>query len=203
MAEKTVELFQEILPSDRLNAYQYFSSNIMAVIDTSDPGTIWEHLRFNPWVAMAIYDDMEEKDAAVYSALDSRKTNVLSKPRVIIPASSKRQDRKIADFVEECLTTNYFIDFEAFLSEALEALPKGVSIGEIIWANASDRAYIEKVNFKPQQLFAFGATGYAGYSTATLQYPQTGNLRLRDGVLTDTMAMGAELPEDQYKFFVF
>ena len=129
MAEKKdFELFSEILASDKLGSFQNFSTFMSSAYGANDPSAIWEQLKFNPWIAMAIYWDMEEKDAAIYSAIDTRKNNVLSKTRNIIPASDKRQDKKIAAFVEESLE-RYFIDFESFLHEALDAPFKGVSIG--------------------------------------------------------------------------
>ncbi|MEQ1644563.1 MAG: DUF935 family protein [Pyrinomonadaceae bacterium] len=201
MAEpKDFELFSEILASDKLGSFQNFSTFMSSAFGANDPSAIWEQLKFNPWIAMAIYWDMEEKDAAIYSAIDTRKNNVLSKTRNIIPASDKRQDKKIAAFVEESLE-RYFIDFESFLHEALDAPFKGVSIGEKIFAEAADRIYIKEVKFKPQHLFSFGETGIAGFSTASMMYPQTGPLQLRQGVNITDMPVGGELPED--KFFVF
>jgi phage gp29-like protein len=199
-AQKSVELFTEILASDKLTSgYQYFGQDHWATALADNPSAAWQQLRYNPWFAMAIYADMEEKDAAVFSALDTRKNNVLSKTRNIIPASEKRQDKKIAAFIEESLE-RYFVGFENFLYEALDAVGKGVAIGEIIFAAGHDRIYIEQVKFKPQHLFSFGDTALAGFSTASMVYPQTGPLQLRAGVTLDSFA-GQELPED--KFFVF
>lgn len=198
-AEK-VELFTEILASDKLGAYQNFNRFMSSAFNSDDPSATWEQIRFNPWIAMSVYWDMEEKDAAVFSALDTRKNNVLSKNRNLIPASDNRQDRRVADFVEESLE-QYFRDFESFLFEALDSIGKGVSIGEIIFADSYDRIYIETVKFKPQHLFSFGETDIAGFSTASLAYPQTGVLQLRSGVNIPDMPVGGPLPED--KFFVF
>lgn len=198
--EKEFELFSEILASDKLGAYQNYSAYLSSAYGADNPTALWEQLKYNPWIAMAVFADMEEKDAKVFSALDTRKTNVLSKPRNILPASDKRQDRKIADFVEDCLK-NYFCHFESFLFEALDAIGKGVSIGEICFEQASDRIFIENVKFKPQHLFSFGETDIAGFSTASMMYPQTGPLQLRDGVMIGNIALDRTLPED--KFFVF
>lgn len=197
---KDIELFTEVMASDRLGAFQNYSLYNLASYNSDNPTATWELLKMSPWLAMTVFTDMEEKNAAIYSGLDTRKNNVLSKPRNILPFSDSRRDRKIAEFVEETLE-RYFIHFESFLYEAMDAIGKGVSIGEIIFANASDRIYIEQVKFKPQQLFSFGETGIAKYSTASLAYPQTGPLQLRTGVIIDNMPLGGELPED--KFFVF
>lgn len=200
MTAQNVELFTEILASERMSAFGNYSHLNLAWYDATNPAATWEQLKMNPWVAMAVFWDMEEKNAAIYSGLDERKNNVLSKTRNIIAASEKRQDKRIAEFVDECLES-YFTNFESFLYESLDSIGKGVSIGEIIFAEASDRIYIQDVKFKPQHLFSFGETGIAGFSTASMLYPQTGPLQLRAGVTMEGLAAGQELPEQ--KFFVF
>ena len=208
-----LEIFTEILASDKLGGYQNWSGAVLSYLNTDDPGFLWEQLKWNPWLAMAIFEDMEDKDGTLFSCLEKRRDGVLSLPRYVKPASDKPEDVKIAEFVEDCLE-NYFggttatlnedaheSNFENFLSEALEAVGDGVTIGEIIFAEATDRIYIKEVKFKPQHLFSFGETGLATYSTPLMMYPQTGKLHLRTGVSVENFGLGAELPEN--KFFVF
>lgn len=197
--EKEFEIFEEVLASSQLGTYQNFSQYLSLKFG-NNPSQVWEQIKFNPWVGLAVYWDMEEKDAAVYSGIDTRKNNVLAKSRNILPASDSRRDQKIADFIEETLK-RYFHNFDSFLYEALDAIGKGVSIGEIIFGNASDRVYIQTVRFKPQHLFSFGESDIAGFSSQSMMYPQTGPLQLRQGVLINDLPLGGELPED--KFFVF
>lgn len=210
--ESNLDIFSEILASDKLGSYAGWANSISNVINTDDPSVLWYQLQWNPWLAMAIYEDMEDKDSTLFSCLEKRRDGVLALPRRVVPASDSRRDRKIAEFVEETLhnfwggntaaldTESDENPFEAFLDEALEAVGDGVTIGEIIFANASDRVYISEVKFKPQQLFAFGGTNIAGYSTNILAYPQNGQLCLRQGVMIENM-LGGDLPEN--KFFVF
>lgn len=212
MAEKDFEIFNEILASDKLGSYAGWANSISNVVNTDDPSVLWYQLQWNPWLAMAIYEDMEDKDSTLFSCLEKRRDGVLALPRRVVPASDSRRDRKIAEFVEETLhsfwggnTASLDADenenpFEAFLDEALEAVGDGVTIGEIIFENASDRIYISDVRFKPQQLFAFGGTNIAGYSTNILAYPQNGQLCLRQGVMIENL-LGGDFPEN--KFFVF
>lgn len=205
--ENKVEIFEEILATSKMAGFVDWT-NQLNHINNSDPSWTWQEIKRNPWLAMAVYDDIEEKDARVGSCLETRKNAVLAKTWRIVPASDKRQDRRVAEFVEETLRDYFtcesaeadYSGFDAFLFEALDAMAKGVSIGEIIFGNGRDRVFIENVKFKPQQLFAFGDTAFASYSTASLAYPQTGALQLRQGVMIDMVA-GGELPED--KFFVF
>jgi phage gp29-like protein len=211
MAQETnFELFGEILASDKLGAYQNWSNSIINTLG-DDPSVLWEQLKWNPWAAMAIFEELEDKDATLFSCLEKRKDGVLSLPRYILPASDKRQDKKIAEFIEETLE-DYFASsntlddadespFESFLSEALDAVGDGVTIGEMIFAEARDRIFVKEVKFKPQHLFAFGDTALAAYSTALMAYPQTGRLHLRSGVIVEGYPTGGKLPEG--KFFVF
>lgn len=203
-----VEIFEEILVTSKMGGFLNWGNQNLSNINHEDPSWTWRNLKINPWLAMAVFDDIEEKDARVGSCLETRKNAVLAKNWRIIPASDKRQDKQVAEFVEETLR-DYFTSesaesdysgFDNFLFEALDAIGKGVSVGEIIFGNGRDRVYIENVKFKPQQLFAFGETALSPFSTASLMYPQTGCLQLRQGVMLDKMIGGA-LPEEQ--FFVF
>lgn len=208
MPENNIEIFSEILESSKMGSFLNWGNQQIANIQQADPSWTWSQIKQNPWLAMAVYDDIEDKDGRVGSCLETRKNAVMSKNWRIIPASESRQDKKIAEFVEETLRDYFRSDnpesdysgFDAFLFESLDAISKGVSIGEIIFASGRDRVYIENVKFKPQHLFAFGETALAQHSTATLAYPQTGSLKLRQGIHISQM-IGAELPEE--KFFVF
>lgn len=212
MPEKDFEIFEEILSSDRMIGFQGWS-NAMFLHLGDDPSFLWERIKWDPWTAMAIFDDMSDKDSTLFSNLEKRIDGVLSLPRYVKPVSDSAQDKKIAAFIEETLeqfwggnaasldSESHEVTFESFLAEALEAVGDGVTIGEIIFGNAKDRIFIEEVKFKPQQLFSFGDTALAAYSTSLMAYPQTGRLRLRAGVLVDEFGMGAPLPEN--KFFVF
>ncbi len=208
--KQTDLLLNEIIASDKLYNYQDWSPAISVANSISDPSIIWQQLFYNPWLAMAIYDEIEEKDGAVFSNLDTRKDGLLSKPRRVVPASDSPQDKKVAAFIEETLEGNFETSlmfdplqtpFESFMYEALDAIAKGMSIGEIIFAEAKDRIYIKEVKFKPQHLFNFGEGALAQYSSETTMYPQTGPLRLRQGVLIDGVGGNELLPEQ--KFFIF
>src|SRR6185503_20500953 len=102
-----------------------------------------------------VYEDMEEKDDVIASALDTRKDGVLAKSRQVLPASDKQQDRKIAEFVGDTLDGYFLRSGERYsglnqiLWETLDAVGKGVAIGEIIFGDGGDRITIEDVKFKP------------------------------------------------------
>ncbi len=200
-------LFKEILASDKLNL-GYLGWALTTQTFPDDPTWMWQQLKSVPWIAMAIYDDMEEKDGMVSSCLETRKDGVLSKPRVVLPASDKKQDKKVAEFIEETLH-DYFdgnlllennprMGFESFMFEALDAVAKGVCIGEKVFAEGRDRIYFKDIKFKPQHLFSFGDTAFASYSTASMMYPQTGPLRLRQGMFLEGVPENGLLPESKF-----
>jgi phage gp29-like protein len=124
----------------------------------------------------------------IASSLDTRKDGVLAKPRRVLPASDRRQDKRIAAMVEESLeayfdtATGRYSGFEQVLYEMLDAIGKGVVVGEIIYAPGSDRIYIEDVKFKPQHLFSFNDGPMSAFSTPSYLGLQTGPLRLRQAM---------------------
>ncbi len=203
-------IFDEILSSDRVGSYLQSAYNLGAQAIPDDPSWIWQQIRWNPWLAMAVYEDLEEKDAMVASTLDTRKDGVMAKSRIVLPSSEKRQDKKLAEFIDETLHDYFdpsvsmmggtYFGFDNFIYEALDAVGKGVAIGETIFANGRDRVYIKDVKFKPQHLFNFGDGQMAAYSAGTYQYPQTGPLRLRGGIYAEGLPDDGLLPE--MKFFV-
>ena len=60
MAEKKLELFTEILASDRLGTFQNLGAAMANVIGADDPTLLWEQIKWNPWVAQAIFEDMSD-----------------------------------------------------------------------------------------------------------------------------------------------
>lgn len=194
----------ELLSSERIGNYMAFAYNLGLMALPDDPSWAWRQLKTNPWLAMAIYEDLEDKDDKISSDLDSRKEAVLACSRIVTPASEKRLDKKLAEFIGETLEgymgggDGLRFGFENFLWEALDAVGKGVAIGENVFEAASDRIYIRSVNFKPQFLFSFGDGPMATYATYSL--PQTGPLRLRPEIALGEIASGEPLPEQ--KFFV-
>lgn len=197
---------KEILDSERIGGFMSMAYGQFTMGLPDSPTWIWEQLRFNPWLAMAVYEDLEEKDDAISTGLDARKENVLSKPRRVMRSGDKRQDIKLAEFIEETLegffdvTDGIRLGLDAFIWEAMDAIGKGVAIGENIFKAAPDRLYVKEVKFKPQHLFTFGEGLLAAYSTTTHPAVQTGPLRLRPGIIAEGLSSDVPLPHR--KFFV-
>ena len=196
---------KEILLSDLAYSFMGYAYGLVEV-PVDNPSWVWERIRVDPWFAMAVFRDMEEKDDMISSCLQTRKEAVLARPRRVLPASDKPRDKKVAAFIEETLET-YFdpekeagghFGFDAALYEMLDAIGKGVSIGEIIWGAGSDRIYVDKVKFKPQHLFSFSPGTLGSYYTASYLLPEDGPLRIRPGILLDGLESGEVLPQKKF-----
>ena len=201
-------VFQEVLPSDNLlYGYQAFAHNLNASsINVLDPSSVWAEIMWNQVLAMVVYSDMEEKDDCIASSLDTRKDGVLSLARRVLPASDTRQDKKIAEFVEEVLEGRFtrggetYFGLDQILYEMLDGMAKGVSVGEIIFGDGGDHVYISDVKFKPQHLFSFADGPLAAYSTPSYLGMQTGALRVSMPHLFNSPLIGpnGELPERRF-----
>jgi phage gp29-like protein len=209
--KKLVDLVSgEILSSDRLGNFMAVGGglgggNVSSLI-FADPSSMFDRLWWDHAMAMYVYRDIIEKDDKISSDLDTRMEAVLAKPRIMKPASEKRQDKKLADFMHETLE-GYMgggdgtrFGFHNFLWEALDAIGKGVAIGEIIYQTSADRVFVEQVKFKPQMLFSFAEGPLAQYQNFAL--PQTGPLRLRQDLSFAIEGIDPDLPLPRSKFFV-
>ena len=215
MAEPTTKLIDalsgEILSSERMAGYMGFSGGLggggaVTNFIPADPTVVWEQLKWNHAFAQYVYDDIDEKDDEVGSDLEVRKEAVMAKDRVVMPASDKRQDKKVAEFISETLegymggSDGLRFGFAAFLWEMLDAIGRGVAIGENIFEHANDRVYIKEVKFKPQMIFSFAEGPMAEYQNYAL--PQTGPLRLRSDLGFQLGGVDTALPLPEGKFFV-
>lgn len=106
----------------------------------------------------SLFEEMEDKDAHLYSILQTRKNGVLARPRKIEPASTSEQDRETADWLSRML--NSLPHWDGALLHLLDSLAKGMAVIEIIWGyDAAGR--IVPVELKPRSAgrFSFGDSG--------------------------------------------
>lgn len=96
------QIFEEVLASDRMMSFSAWNQSIIDQIG-DDPNYLWQQIRYNPWLAMAIFEDMEDKDSTLFSNLEKRREGVLALPRYVAPASDAPADKKVAEFIEETL----------------------------------------------------------------------------------------------------
>jgi phage gp29-like protein len=197
----------ELLSPSNYNVGAFMTPSLGLRAIPNDPTWCWEQIRFNPAIAMAIFEDMEMKDTTISSALEARKRNVLSKDRYMIAASDKKRDHKIADHVEETIEAytggadGLSLGFENVLYEAADAFGKGVAIGECVWQYAPDgRVYLQDIKFKPQWMFTFAEGPFAEFGGNFL--PQTGPLRLRFDLGFQIEGVNTAEPLNPRQFFV-
>lgn len=100
-----------------------------------------------------LFNDMEDKDAHLYSVLQTRKNGILSKERKIIAASENPQDQEVARFVQESLFS--IPNFENSLMNLLDAIAKGFAVLEVIWAFSSNGLKISELKSRFQGRFIF------------------------------------------------
>ncbi|MCX8037982.1 MAG: DUF935 domain-containing protein [Candidatus Sumerlaeia bacterium] len=104
-----------------------------------------------------LYQEMEDKDGHLYSVLQTRKNGVLSRDRKVVAASDTPRDRAVADFVARAL--DHIPQFDQALCDILDALGKGFSVTEIIWAVAGDTVSVAALKSRYQGHFAFDLEG--------------------------------------------
>jgi phage gp29-like protein len=85
----------------------------------------------NVYLQAELFEEMEEKDTHLFSELQTRKNAVLGLDYDIMPYSESAEDRKIRDFVSDCISN--LSGFEDALLDMLDAIGKGYSMLEIMW----------------------------------------------------------------------
>ena len=79
------------------------------------------------------YEQMRKSDGQVRAILRLVKTPVLAARWYVAPASDKRSDQKVADFVDFCLFKGMTTSFPQLLTEILTMLDFGFSAFEKVW----------------------------------------------------------------------
>ena len=101
---------------------------------------------------LAIYDELE-CDAWVYACLHKRKMAVIARPWFVEPASSSRLDKRAADVVKAHVDA---LGFDPMCYHLLDAILKGYSVGEILWARDGAELVPAEVRPRDGRRFAFG-----------------------------------------------
>ena len=92
-----------------------------------------------------LFEEMEEKDTHLFSQLQTRKNAVLGLEYYVQPYSESAEDQKICDFISDCLFG--MPAFEETLLDLLDAIGKGYSLCEILWAIDGGRAVIRRLEW--------------------------------------------------------
>ena len=117
-----------------------------------------------------LFEEMEEKDTHLFSELQTRKNAVLGLDYDITPWSESAEDRKIRDFVADCLFS--LEPLEESLLDLLDAVGKGYALSEILWGFDGSRAVLnawgefrkEAVFYNEVLILQPGASRFPGYS---------------------------------------
>ncbi len=86
-----------------------------------------------------LFEEMEEKDAHLFSQLQKRKNAVLSFDYEIQPYSESAEDKKIAEFLEDNIYS--LPKFEDGILDLLDAIGKGFAMIEPIYHIVANRSF--------------------------------------------------------------
>jgi len=96
------------------------------------------------------YDKMRRSDGTVNASLMAVKLPLLMASWRVEPASEKRADRKVAEFIERNLFHNAK-DWQLTLEEILTALDFGFSVFEPVFEQTEEGITLSKLAFRPQR----------------------------------------------------
>ena len=125
-----------------------------------------------------IYDEMEAKDAHLYSVYQTRKLAVSRIPWEIVPASDRQRDKDIADFVLTVIDDAKGI-FSEDIFQLMDAVGKGFAVLEIVWKEIKTGPYkgkwgIEELVFHPQKYWAFKDKRFHGITESEIFFKEAG-----------------------------
>ncbi|MCC7082172.1 MAG: DUF935 family protein [Burkholderiales bacterium] len=100
---------------------------------------------------LKIYDELK-RDPHIYSVLQKRALAVTARPWQVDPASDRRDDKKAAELVKQQLQA---LGFDRLTTGLLDAVLKGFSVGEVLWAVDGAQVVAHRVRVRNQRRFAF------------------------------------------------
>jgi phage gp29-like protein len=104
--------------------------------------------------ATALYEEMEAKDPALFSDLQTRKLAVAGLPWEVIAAGPDAADKDVATWVAGALRR--IPGFVRDLRQLLDAVGKGFAVSEIMWGlDADGRVSVADIRSRNQRRFAF------------------------------------------------
>ena len=113
----------------------------------------------DPYLYLELAEAMEEKDLHYHSVLGTRKHAVANLELTVQPVSKDKDDLRAADLVREQLLEGE-LDMTSSATDQLDALGKGFSVLEIMWADEGDgvhdfRLYPRLLKWRDPRWFAF------------------------------------------------
>lgn len=117
-----------------------------------------------------LFEEMEEKDTHLYSELQTRKNAVQGLDYEITPWSESAEDKKIKDFVSDCLFG--LESFDDTLLDLLDAIGKGYSLSEILWTPDAGRAVISRIEWIHAKKAVFYERGMSSMWAKSFEVPR-------------------------------
>lgn len=101
---------------------------------------------------MELYEEIEEKDPHLFSQMQTRKNAVTGLDFEILPFGDEERDKEIAGFIEEQIRG--IESFEDVEMDLLDAIGKGFSVCEILWAyDGMGRTVVREIRRRHQKRF--------------------------------------------------
>ena len=117
-----------------------------------------------------LFEEMEEKDAHLFSELQTRKNAVTGLDYDVAPFSESAEDKKIRDFVSDCV---FGLDsFEEALLDLLDAIGKGYSLAELLWRIDGGKAVIDRIAWVHAKKALFYERGAANMWQKSYEVPK-------------------------------
>lgn len=117
-----------------------------------------------------LFEEMEEKDTHLFSELQTRKNAVHGLDYEIAPYSASAEDKRIRDFVADCISGMGSFD-EAML-DLLDAIGKGYSLAELLWRIDGGRAVIDRISWIHAKKALFYERGAANMWAKSYEVPR-------------------------------
>ncbi|MBI5816686.1 MAG: DUF935 family protein [Nitrospinae bacterium] len=174
----------EIIPT---RPFTYWSSRsprdltpgrLAAILNNLDAGDAAE--------AMALFDEMEERDLHLGAVMQTRILSAISRDRDVIPASDKSADDKIAAFVRDVFDA--IPSRQALMASLMSAVSHGFAMAEIIWDLKDGAVSIKEIAPRPQKLFTF------------IDYEDPARLLDFPRYLSPKNPVGVKLPREKFIF---
>lgn len=144
---------------------------------------------------MELFSEMEEKDAHLYSCLQTRKLAVAGRDLDVVPAGGSAVDEDAAAFVREAL--GGVDNLEDSLVDLMDAVGKGFAVTEIIWDVKGGKVLPAALLKRAARRFTF--TGPHGACTAprllTEAQPVYGEELTADKFVVHVYRAGSDQPE--------
>jgi phage gp29-like protein len=117
-----------------------------------------------------LFEEMEEKDTHLFSELQTRKNAVHGLDYEIASYSASAEDKRIRDFVAECISG--MGSFDGAMLDLLDAIGKGYSLAELVWVVDGGRAVIDRISWIHAKKALFYERGAANMWAQSYEVPR-------------------------------